>query len=255
MLRLTAKIAERGFEVDLQLPDFGDGGPQHLVIMGPNGSGKSTIIDLLAGTLVPDSGLIQVGDKVLVDLDDHGNGRFVPPHERRNGLLAQNALLFPHMSVLENVAFAPRSSGQDAKAAAAVAHQFLDLADCSQFAGRKPRELSGGQAQRVAIARTLAAEPELILLDEPMAALDFDAVPQVLELLKKILKDRQSIMVTHDLLDAATLADYIVIVDRGRIAESGPIDQVLANPQSPFGERLAGFAHLRKAIQQDDIDS
>lgn len=104
--------------------------------MGPNGSGKSTIIDLLKAHWFP-TRLIQVGDKVLVDLDDHGNGRFVPPHERRNGLLAQNALLFPHMSVLENVAFAPRSSGQDAKAAAAVAHQFFDLADCSQFAGRK----------------------------------------------------------------------------------------------------------------------
>lgn len=258
MLKLEVVIAERDFDVDLEVADFSSTGIQHIVIMGPNGSGKSTIIDLLAGTLVPDSGLIKLASQVLVDLegpDAQSKNRFVPPHERNIGLLAQDPLLFPHLNVLENVGFAPRSSGKSSAETDQVARKYLELVGCSQFADRKPRQLSGGQAQRVSIARTLASTPELILLDEPMAALDFDSVPQVLALLKQILKDRQSIMVTHDLLDAATLADYIVIMDRGRIAEAGPIDQVLADPQSPFGERLAGFAHLRQSIQQDDLNS
>lgn len=281
MLQLQAKIAERDFEVDLEIESFADSPAStataagatatadspssetnpaglatgHIVIMGPNGSGKSTIIELLAGTIVPDSGLIQVGERVLVDLDARGAGTVVPPHERSTGLLAQDPLLFPHLNVLENVGFAPRNAGNTKAESAAVANEYLELVGCSELAYRKPQELSGGQAQRIAIARALAANPELILLDEPMSALDFEAVPQVLALLKQILKKRLSIMVTHDLMDAATLADYIVIMDRGRIAEAGPIDQVLADPQSPFGERLAGFAHLRKSIQQDDLDS
>ncbi len=255
MLRLRAQIAERNFDVDLEITDFAVNATQHIVIMGPNGSGKSTIIELLAGTLVPDDGFIRVGHDVLVDLDAQGKGKFVPPHERSNGLLAQDPLLFPHLSVLDNVAFAPRSAGKSVNDAHLTAQRFLDLVDCAQFADRKPHELSGGQAQRVAIARTLAAHPKMILLDEPMAALDFDSVPDLLALFKRILKERLSVMVTHDLMDAATFADYIVIMDRGHIAEAGPIGEVLANPQSPFGLKLAGYAQLRQRIEQDNADS
>lgn len=258
MLRLRAQVAERDFGVDLEIPNFGtstnskQSPTQHVAIMGPNGSGKSTIIELLAGTLVPDSGSIQLGGQTLVDLDEKGKGFFLPPHQRSSGLLAQDPLLFPHLNVLDNVAFAPRSRGEKPQRAQDTAREYLDLVGCSQFADRKPRELSGGQAQRVAIARTLAAKPQLILLDEPMAALDFDSVPEVLALLKNLLAERLSVMVTHDLLDAATFADYLVIMDRGGVAESGPIDQVLANPQSSFGGRLANYTDLHKLIDEHD---
>ncbi len=267
MLKLRAQVAQRDFDVDLEIPGFALGSDsgaassaersriQHVAIMGPNGSGKSTIIELLAGTLAPDSGQIQMNDKTLVDLDHHGKGTFTPPHERTTGLLAQDPLLFPHLSVLDNVAFAPRSAGKNTDQARTTAHQYLDLVGCTQFAGRKPRELSGGQAQRVAIARTLAADPQLILLDEPMAALDFDSVPEVLTLFKDLLANRLSVMVTHDLLDAATFADYLIIMDRGRVAESGPIEQVLANPQTPFGSRLANYTNLHRLMDEHDPNS
>ena len=141
-------------------------------------------------------------------------------------LLAQDPLLFPHLTVLDNVAFGPRSSGHDTARRASTARRWLDEVGAAEFADRKPAQLSGGQAQRVAIARALAADPRLLLLDEPLAALDVGAAPLLRRVLRRVLADRSAIIVTHDLLDALLLVahdrrhrrrqDRRVRTDRGR---------------------------------------
>ncbi|HKV19942.1 MAG TPA: ATP-binding cassette domain-containing protein, partial [Mycobacterium sp.] len=139
-----------------------------LAILGPNGAGKSTVLHAIAGLVRPDPGVVRLGDRTLTD---SAAGVFVPTHARRVGMLLQDALLFPHLSVAANVAFAPRSDHRrrhrrDARATAA---HWLTQVDASELADRMPRQLSGGQAQRVALARALAAEPDVLLLDEPLA--------------------------------------------------------------------------------------
>ena len=158
-------------------------------------------------------------------------------------LLAQQALLFPHLSVAANVAFAPRCKGHSRSTARAAAQRWLAGRRApNELADRRPAQLSGGQAQRVAIARALAAEPRVLLLDEPMAALDVAAAPALRRLLREVLRgDRRTAMiVTHDLLDALALADRVIVVERGRIVEGGPVRAVLTAPRSEFAARIAG---------------
>ena len=147
-------------------------------------------------------------------------------------LLAQEPLLFPHLTVLDNVAFGPRSLGRSRSDARAAAERWLAEVEATDLSGRKPHQLSGGQAQRVAIARALAAEPQLLLLDEPMAALDVAVTPALRQVLKRVLVEQTAIIVTHDLLDALLLADRVIVVEDGSIVESGPCAEVLARPRS-----------------------
>ena len=168
-LHLTARVDERDVEIDI---DVADG--QTIAILGPNGSGKSTVLSVVAGILRPDRGRAVLDGTTLFDVAD---GAWTAPHERGTGLLAQDPLLFPHLSALDNVAFGPRSTGASRARSRELARTWLDEVDAGALADRKPSELSGGQAQRVAIARALAAEPRLLLLDEPMAALDVTVVP------------------------------------------------------------------------------
>lgn len=211
-----------------------------LAVLGPNGSGKSTLLGCLAGLVVPDRATVTLGERTL-----DGHGHAVPPHRRGVGLLAQEALLFPHLSVTDNVAFAPRSRGATRAQARATAHAWLSEVDAAELADRKPHQLSGGQAQRVAVARALAGQPELLLLDEPLAALDVDAAPAVRALLRRVLRDRghrrATVLVTHDPLDALTLSDSVVVLSEGRIVERGPTREVLAAPRTPFTARIAGL--------------
>src|SRR4029077_1134579 len=140
------------------------------------------------------------------------------------------------------VAFGPRSKGSSHKDAKAQAAKWLEAVDATEFADRRPVQLSGGQAQRIAIARALAADPALLLLDEPMAALDVAVAPALRQLLRKVLREtgRTALLVTHDLIDALSLADRVVVVDAGRIVEAGPTPTVLNQPRSPLAARLAG---------------
>jgi molybdate transport system ATP-binding protein len=232
---LTATIAERGTDLRLRVE------PGEVVaVLGANGAGKSTLLSLLSGLLHPDAGRITLGGRVLVDTE---GGVWVPPHRRRVVLLAQEALLFPHLTAAENVAFGPRSQGAGRMAAREAARRWLAAVDATEFAERKPAQLSGGQAQRIAIARALAADPALLLLDEPMAALDVAVTPALRNLLRRTLRDarRTALLVTHDLIDALSLADRVVVLEAGRIVEDGPTRTVLSQPRSSFTARIAGI--------------
>lgn len=211
-----------------------------LAVLGPNGSGKSTVLSGLAGLLRPDTASVTLAGRTLDDARTH-----VAPHRRGVGLLAQEPLLFPHLSVLDNVAFGPRSRGGSRSAARERARRELGEVDALSLAARRPRALSGGQAQRVALARALAADPDLLLLDEPLAALDVDAAPAVRGVLRRVLRGaarpRTTVLVTHDPLDALTLADRVAVLADGAIVERGPTRTVLGAPRTAFTARMAGL--------------
>jgi molybdate transport system ATP-binding protein len=235
-LEFTAGLHARRLDISMHL---GDG--ERVAILGPNGAGKSSTLAILAGLLRPDRGRAELDGNLLFDIDASGSGSWSPPHTRGIALMAQEALLFPHLSARDNVAFGPRSSGQRLRAAQATASRWLAEVDAAEFADHKPSQLSGGQAQRVAIARALAAEPRLLLLDEPLAALDVGAAPMLRQVLRRVLAERSAIIVTHDVLDALVLAQRVVVVDKGRIVESGPTRDVLKHPRTPFTARIAGL--------------
>jgi len=223
-----------------------------VAVLGPNGAGKSTLLNLIAGLVLPDEGRIELGDRVLTDT---ATGVAVAPHRRSVVMLAQQPLLFPHLTAAGNVAFAPRSAGMSRRAAHTEALRWLDAVDAPEFADRRPHELSGGQAQRVAIARALAANPRLLMLDEPMSALDVTAAPAIRSLLRRILRedDRTALIVTHDPLDALALADRVVVIDGGRVVEEGAVRDVLTRPRSAFAARIAGMNLIAGTVSGDGL--
>jgi molybdate transport system ATP-binding protein len=232
-LHLEAQVAERGFDVSL---DVADG--ETLAVLGPNGAGKSTLLAILAGLLRPDTGRAELDGESLFDLSC---GHWPPPHRRGISLLAQEPLLFPHLSALENVSFGPRSVGRTRAEARASARQWLAAVEAAELGDSRPGQLSGGQAQRVAIARALAPEPRLLLLDEPLAALDVAVAPTLRRMLRTVLASRSAIVVTHEVLDALTLADRVVVLGDGGIVEQGETAEVLQRPRHPFTAGLAGL--------------
>lgn len=236
-LACAATLAARGFDIDLEV------GEGVAIPWGQNGSGKSTLLGVLAGTLRPDAGRASLDGRVLFDL---GPGRrlWLPPHRRGIALLAQDPLLFPHLTVLDNVA-SPPGRGRPRADARAQARRWLEEVEVLPLAGRRPHELSGGGAQRVALARALAAEPALLLLDEPMAAVDVAVAPMLRRVLRRVLAGRTTMIVTHDLLDALLLSDRLVVMEEGRVAESGPTEETLRHPRAGFTARLAGLNLIR----------
>lgn len=252
LLEMAAVVEERGVEVSLAVP-----GGETVAVLGPNGAGKSTLLEAVAGLVRPDRGRARVGGLTVFDLDgpqrSWGRRMWTPPHARGVALLAQDASLFPHLSVRENVAFGPRSTGRSRREARAAADRWLAEVDATDLADRRPVRLSGGQSQRVAVARALAAEPSLLLLDEPMAALDVATASAVRQLLRRVLADRTALMVTHDVLDALLLADRVIVMEDGRIVEDGPVADVLARPRSGFGARIAGLNVVTGPVVDDAV--
>ncbi len=232
-LTFSAQLAARGLDVTLELGDH-----ERLAVLGPNGAGKSTLLAVLAGTVRPDSGHAELDGEPLFDLR---TGRWSAPHRRRVGLLAQDPLLFPHLDVLANVAFGPRAAGTPRRTAESAAHERLAAVEADGLATRRPAELSGGQAQRVAIARAVATDPRLLLLDEPLAALDVTVAPLVRRVLRSVLVGRTTVLVTHDLLDALLLSDRVAVLEAGRVVETGPTADVLRHPRTSFTAHLAGL--------------
>lgn len=248
-LQLRAVVADRGLDVEFSLA-----AGEVLAVLGPNGAGKSTALHVIAGLVRPDEGLVRLGNRVLTDTAAKVH---VATHDRRVGLLLQDPLLFPHMSVAANVAFGPHSRRRGLRAALgrdnAAALRWLRQVDAEQLAGRRPRQLSGGQAQRIAIARALAAEPDVLLLDEPLSGLDVAAAAAVRAVLREVATrdDRAAVLVTHDLLDVYTLADRVLVLEGGRIAETGRVADVLTAPRSQFAARIAGVNLITGAMGAD----
>ncbi len=233
---MDASVRDRGLEAAL---DVRDG--ETVALLGPNGAGKSTLFALAAGLLRADAGRAVLDGRTLFD---GSAGIWVPPHARGVALLAQEPLLFPHLTVLDNVAFGPRAEGASRKAGRQAAEHWLGEVDAVALADRRPAQLSGGQAQRVAVARALAAAPRLLLLDEPFAALDVAAAPALRRLLRRVLADRTALVITHEALDAHMLADRVVVLDGGRVVEEGPTAELLERPRSRFAAGLAGLNFL-----------
>ena len=248
-LEFSATVGDRGVDLAMRVDD-----KEVVAILGPNGAGKSTALSVIAGLLRPDSGYAELDERVLLSVGRPGTPSvWVPPHARGIALLAQEPLLFPHLTALENVAFGPRSAGQPRSHARSVAAHWLTEVDAQEYADRKPAQLSGGQAQRIAVARALAAHPRLLLLDEPMAALDVAVAPALRQMLRRVLRERAAIIVTHDVLDALLLADRVVVVDNGQIVEEGPTTEVLARPRSAFAARIAGLNMVRGTRDGDGV--
>jgi molybdopterin-binding protein len=228
-LEYDATVAARDVVVRLSV-----GRGETVALLGPNGAGKSTVLGVVAGLVTPTSGSVVLeGRDLAVDR--------VPPHDRKVALLAQDPLLFPHLTVRDNVAFGPRATGVPRRAARAAALTWLDRVGVGDLGDRGPEQVSGGQAQRVAVARALAADPQLLLLDEPMAALDVAVRPALRQTLRTVLADRSAVLVTHDALDALLLADRVVVLEDGRVVEEGPSAEILARPRSAFAARIAGL--------------
>ena len=210
-----------------------------VAVVGPNGAGKSTLLRCLAGLLPIDEGSISVDGTVL---DDPSLDVLVAPEHRPVGVVFQDHLLFPHLTALDNVAFGLRARGmrhREARAAAGVWLERLGLGSCSSSL---PSALSGGQAQRVALARALATQPRVLLLDEPLAALDASTRVAVRSELRRHLQsfDGMRVLVTHDPVDAHALADRVVVLEAGRVVQEGALSEVAASPRSRFVADLVG---------------
>ncbi len=208
-----------------------------VALLGPNGAGKTTALRALAGLTPTDGGAIRLGDDVL-------DG---PPEDRPVGMVFQDYLLFPHLTALENVAFGLRCRGVHRREARVKAAALLDRVGVADLAGAKPRRLSGGQAQRVALARALAVDPRLLLLDEPLAALDAQTRPAIRAELRRHLAEfaGYAVLVSHDPLDAMVLADRIVVIEDGVVVQSGTPTDVARRPRTPYVARLVGLNLLR----------
>ncbi len=248
MFEYDAAVLDRGVEVAF---DAGEG--ETVALLGPNGAGKSTVLSVTSGLLRPDRGHVTLDGRRLTSSGGHDREQHVAPHNRHIALLAQEPLLFPHLTILDNVAFGPRSAGGSRDASRKAAGHWLREVGLESLAGRHPGQLSGGQAQRAAVARALAADPKLLLLDEPMAALDVAVAPALRQILRRVLADRTVVMVTHDVLDALLLADRVVVIEEGAIVEQGRCSDVLSKPRSAFGARIAGLNMIAGTWRDDAV--
>jgi molybdate transport system ATP-binding protein len=220
-----------------------------VALLGPNGAGKTTVLRAIAGLAPFKSGHVRLDGKIL---EDTATNQYVPTERRPIGFVFQDYLLFPHLNVLDNVAFGLRSHGTPRAAAAEKAGQWLDRVGLGGYARAKPAELSGGQRQRVALARALAPDPRLLLLDEPLAALDVTTRAEVRRDLKRHLASFQGIrlVVTHDPLEAVALADRLIVMEKGRLVQTGTPAEVTERPRSQYVADLVGVNLIRGEAYQ-----
>ncbi|MGD2103349.1 MAG: ATP-binding cassette domain-containing protein [Acidimicrobiia bacterium] len=226
-----------GFRLDVSL-SIAPG--ETVALLGPNGAGKSTVVSAITGLVPIDSGRITLGEDVL---DDAGTGTFVTADHRRIGVVFQDYLLFPHLSIVENVAFGLRCRRVGRTEALSRSTTWLAQVGLEGLGARRPGDLSGGQAQRVALARALAIEPDLLLLDEPLSALDVTTRDEF----RHRLDDHLSVFagprlfITHDPTEAFLLADRIHIIESGVITQEGTADEIRLRPATQYAADLAGL--------------
>ncbi|MBI2711101.1 MAG: ABC transporter ATP-binding protein [Actinobacteria bacterium] len=249
-LAATIDVTVGAFRLDVAL-DVPPG--ETVAVVGPNGAGKTTLLRALAGLLPIGAGRIALAEAVL---DDPTTGQFVTVEERPIGVVFQDYLLFPHLGALDNVAFGLRSRGATTAAANEQARRWLTRVGLGDLTKAKPRQLSGGQAQRVALARALATEPTLLLLDEPLAALDATTRVDTRRDLRRHLRahDGVRLVITHDALDAAALADRIVVIEAGRVVQQGTLAEITARPRSRYVADLVGVNLLAGRAVDGRVD-
>ncbi|MET8599832.1 MULTISPECIES: ABC transporter ATP-binding protein [Streptomyces] len=225
-------VVERGsFRLDVTLT----AAPGDVVaLLGPNGAGKTTALRALAGLAPLTDGRLRLDGTDLAR---------TPPESRPVGVVFQDYLLFPHLTALDNVAFGPRCRGAGRSEARTRAAAWLERMGLAEYTGAKPKRLSGGQAQRVALARALATDPRLLLLDEPLAALDARTRLEVRAQLRRHLADFEAVavLVTHDPLDAMVLADRLVVVEHGRVVQEGAPADIARHPRTEYIAQLVGL--------------
>ena len=242
-LKVSFEMEARDVVVDLEVR-----AGRTVALVGPNGSGKSTVCSVVAGLLDAENGHVVLGGRVL-----DGPGGFVRAGRRQVALLSQEPGVFTHMSVLGNVVFALRCQGVSRAEATRRARAELAAVGADHLASRPGGALSGGQAARVALARALATGPRLLVLDEPMAALDVTARQEMRRLVARRCAEEglTLLLVTHDVLDLTALAEDVVVLDRGRVVEQGPTARILSAPRSDFVAHLTGTAVLTGVIDGD----
>jgi molybdate transport system ATP-binding protein len=223
-----------------------------VVLLGPNGAGKTTLLRALAGLVELERGRVALDGVVLEDTRTRAR---VPTERRPIGVVFQDYLLFPHLSALENVAFGLRARGVPRAEARRSAAAWLQRVGLAEHGGSRPRALSGGQAQRVALARAAVGDPRLLLLDEPLAALDAASRSEVRRDLRRHLRsfDGTSLLVTHDPLEAMALADRLVVLEDGTVTQTGTAAQVSARPRSRYVAELVGVNLFRGQAAGHDI--
>lgn len=236
-LRARLDVRHGGFRLDASLAVAAG---EVVALVGPNGSGKSSALSVIAGLTALDSGRVEANGTVF---DDPEAGVFVPANRRRVAVVFQHHLLFPHLNVTENVAFGLRARGVARADAVRTAHEWLDRFGLADKATLSSRRLSGGEAQRVALARALAASPEVLLLDEPLAALDAGTHATVRAELRRHLQgfSGPTVVVTHDPIDALVLASRAVVLDDGRAVQAGPVGELSNRPRSRYVADLFGL--------------
>ncbi|MEV7180545.1 ABC transporter ATP-binding protein [Kitasatospora sp. NPDC093679] len=231
------RVDRAAFSLDLSLTAAPG---EVLALLGPNGAGKSTALRALAGLLPLTDGRLALDGTVL---EDPAAGLHTPAEERPVGVVFQDYLLFPHLGALDNIAFGLRCRGLRKAAAREAARPWLERMGLAEHAASRPRSLSGGQAQRVALARALAVRPRLLLLDEPLAALDARTRLDVRAQLRRHLAEFEAVavLVTHDPLDAMVLADRLVVIEDGREVQSGTPADIARHPRTDYIARLVGL--------------
>jgi molybdate transport system ATP-binding protein len=230
---IRARVGDLDIAVDLQVATG-----ELVVLLGPNGAGKTSLLRAVAGLLPLEDGSV-VLDGELLDSRE----KWVPPENRAIGFVFQDYLLFPHMSVLENVAFGLRARGVSRSEARRTGAEWLERLGVARHAGTRPSALSGGEAQKVALARALAVRPRLLLLDEPLAALDAGTRVEVRRELVHVLGEFHGtrLLVTHDPVEAMTLGDRLIVIEHGRVVQSGAPRELRERPRSDYVAALVGL--------------